>query len=219
MKFPNAASGVKKIYIAQILALFATLCTGAALVYASIKGKGETVEQAVDDLSGSGLAIVATAALIGAILLLVAWIVQLVGVIQASRDEDAFKAVLYLIIFAIIVSIVSAVFSNNETVSNIANIASDVLNLITTLMIIAGIVDMAAQLGNTDVPNKGKAIVRIICATLALTIIIKIVMSIFKNDVGTIVAGVLAVIALVLEVVQFIVYLVFLSRASKILNS
>ena len=46
MKFPNAASGVKKIYIAQILALFATLCTGAALVYASIKGKGKTVASA-----------------------------------------------------------------------------------------------------------------------------------------------------------------------------
>ena len=221
MRFPNAAVGVKRIYIGEILALIAAIGVGIGLIlgFANTENAANGDLAAIVDTALNPLAwLVITAATIGGIVLIVAWVINLIGVINASKDEESFKAALYLIIFGIVASAIGSIFSRNVVLSQIFTVAASVISLLTTLMIIAGISNLAMQLGNQAVQEKGQNIVKLIVITLAVSIIIKLILTLFRGSFGAAIAIVLAIFAVLLELAQYVIYLSFLSQANKMLN-
>lgn len=216
MKFPNAAKGISKIFTSEILALIAAIATGVATILAVVMyASAKTNSTAGAAASGIGMLVLGLGA---SVLLVIALILQIVGVVQTSKDEDSFKMIIYLTIFTLIVAVVAAIFSRVTFLNNIANAVSAIGSFVTTLLIILGIGNLGVQVGNDEVIDKCSSQFKLILG-IGIVALLARFFCIFLPTVpaqGIVIA--LAVVALVLNVIQYILYLSLLSKAKKMLN-
>ena len=216
MKFPNAAKGISKIFTSEILALIAAIATGVATILAVVMyASAKTNSTAGAAASGIGMLVLGLGA---SVLLVIALILQIVGVVQTSKDEDSFKMIIYLTIFTLIVAVVAAIFSRVTFLNNIANAVSSIGSFVTTLLIILGIGNLGVQVGNDEVIDKCSSQFKLILG-IGIVALLARFFCIFLPTVpaqGIVIA--LAVVALVLNVIQYILYLSLLSKAKKMLN-
>ena len=216
MKFPNAAKGISKIFTSEILALIAAIATGVASILAAVMyASAKTNSTAGAAASGIGMLVLGLGA---SVLLVIALILQIVGVVQTSRDEDSFKMIIYLTIFTLIVAVVAAIFSRVSFLYNIANAVSAIGGFVTTLLIILGIGNLGVQVGNDEVIDKCSSQFKLILG-IGIVALLARFFCIFLPTVpaqGIVIA--LAVVALVLSIIQYILYLSLLSKAKKMLN-
>lgn len=216
MKFPNAAKGISKIFTSEILALIATIATGVATILAVVMyASAKTNSTAGAAASGIGMLVLGLGA---SVLLVIALILQIVGVVQTSKDEDSFKMIIYLTIFTLIVAVVAAIFSRVTFLNNIANAVSSIGSFVTTLLIILGIGNLGVQVGNDEVIDKCSSQFKLILG-IGIVALLARFFCIFLPTVpaqGIVIA--LAVVALVLSIIQYILYLSLLSKAKKMLN-
>lgn len=216
MKFPNAAKGISKIFTSEILALIAAIATGVATILAAVMyASAKTNSTAGAAASGIGMLVLGLGA---SVLLVIALILQIVGVVQTSKDEDSFKMIIYLTIFTLIVAVVAAIFSRVTFLNNIANAVSAIGGFVTTLLIILGIGNLGVQVGNDEVIDKCSSQFKLILG-IGIVALLARFFCIFLPTIpaqGIVIA--LAVVALVLNVIQYILYLSLLSKAKKMLN-
>jgi hypothetical protein len=216
MKFPNAAKGISKIFTSEILALIATIATGVATILVAVMyASAKTNSTAGAAASGIGMLVLGLGA---SVLLVIALILQIVGVVQTSRDEDSFKMIIYLTIFTLIVAVVAAIFSRVAFLYNIANAVSAIGGFVTTLLIILGIGNLGVQVGNDEVIDKCSSQFKLILG-IGIVALLARFFCIFLPTIpaqGIVIA--LAVVALVLNIIQYILYLSLLSKAKKMLN-
>lgn len=216
MKFPNAAKGISKIFTSEILALIAAIATGVATILAAVMyASAKTNSTAGAAASGIGMLVLGLGA---SVLLVIALILQIVGVVQTSRDEDSFKMIIYLTIFTLIVAVVAAIFSRVAFLYNIANAVSAIGGFVTTLLIILGIGNLGVQVGNDEVIDKCSSQFKLILG-IGIVALLARFFCIFLPTIpaqGIVIA--LAVVALVLSIIQYILYLSLLSKAKKMLN-
>ena len=96
MRFPNAHNGVKKIFIAEIVMVIATVAVLvgciAAVVSLKLSSNVRIPEGAVP-----GALLAAGSLLGGAALGVFAAIFQIVGVVQAKKDENSFASALLIL--------------------------------------------------------------------------------------------------------------------------
>ena len=215
MKFNNAYEGVKKIFTAEILSLIVSICTTVTLVLpviGLIAAKSDSQAGAIASLGGFAVLAIATV-----VLAIIAFILKLVGVNKASKDEQAFKIAFYFIFIGIIASVVSGIFSTNTTVTNIVAVISDVVSLGVTIYIIQGIKNLAEKLGDDNMVKKGDNLFKVILAIYVLIIIAQIINLIFGGTAALVVSAVVIIAAGILDIVQYILYLSYLSKAKKML--
>ena len=215
MKFQNAATGVKRIFTAEILKLIAALVTVIGIVMTIV-----TVAAANANSQGGTIAAgVGTVLLIAAasILALIGGIMALVGIINASKDEGAFKTALILIIISLIAAVVGCIFYQNATVQSICQIVQNLMSIFVTVFVIRGITNLAVKIGNDEVAQQGKSLLTIIVVFYALSLIANILVLVFGGMFASVLGGVLAVVALVLNIIAYIVYLSLLSKGKNML--
>ena len=124
MKFPNAYNGVKKIFTAEILSLIGTISLIIAAILVLATGamvETGAADAAVNETMGmaAGFAIFG---LVGSILMLVAFIMNLVGILSARKDEGLFNTALAFTIIGIVAAVLTSLFSKNELFSDFAQI-------------------------------------------------------------------------------------------------
>ena len=223
MMFPNAAKGVKKIFTAEILSLIAAFLIIVAAVMAlstfgSIKGFEATQSTAAAAgafASGIGMAIFSIGSLVLAI---IAFIFNILGVVQASRDESTFKIALYALIAGVVFTCLGSIFENmSGPLSGAMSALATVAELIVTLYVIQGIRLLASRLNNREVDNQGQKIYMIILIVLILRLIASILVAIFGGRFTTTLALSFYMVSIVLSLVQYIMYLIFLAKAKKML--
>ncbi len=219
MKFPNVADGVKKIYTAEILSLIASICGFVALVLGIFAiASAALADSFVGVLAGGiGAAVLGIAVLV---LLLISFILGIVGVNRASKDEDEsgkhyFKLAFYMIIGAIVLSLVSGALSSNATVRAFIDAISSGIQLATTCLIIYGIRDFAEKINDTELVAKAKNVITFLVASQVLAIITKALSDILKSTVTTAISIVLAVASLIFSIIYYVLYLKLLSTAKK----
>ena len=219
MKFPNAAKGVKKLFSAEILYLLSVILIGVvSVITVIINNKMTTVSNAVAVLILVGF-------IAGGVLAVIAFVLQIVGLVQASRDERAFKGVILLTVFGIIVSIIGAFFSKDSFINSLSTTINSVVSVISIVLIILGIGNMSLQLQRQDMIERGGRIIRIIVWLAIISIIMNLI-SIFlpqniddASDLAKVIILSLTVIALMLNIAEYILYLSFLSKTKKMLNA
>ena len=213
--FPNAAKGVKRIFTAEILSLIAGVLAVPAFILAVIGAAAAEVDSAGGAIAGLGGASVLL--LISGILFIIAAVLELVGIINASKDEAAFKIALYAIIASIVISLVRSIFSSAATLVSICDILLKVAQIVVTVFIIQGVINLAKKVNNEAVAKKGNSLLYIITCIYILSAIASIVVAIFGGYAASFIAGVIAIVGAVLEVVQYVVFLVLLAQAKKML--
>lgn len=217
MTYPNAANGVKKIFTAEILSLIATVCAIATLIFSLT-----TLASANDSAAAAALTSGAGAILFGVgagVLAIIAFIIQLIGVNKASNDEPAFKVALYAILAGILFSALSSILSNVGIAKSIFDALGSVASLFVMIYVIQGIRNLADKLGDSAIDQKGASIFKVLIGMYVLIIIAQLIVLIFRNGSGALVAAVLALIALVLQLIVYILYISFLSKAKAMLAS
>ncbi len=213
MRFPNAYAGVKKVFIAQILSLIAAIIV--------IPGSALATMGSVSVFGGGGTGMIVGGlilSLIGALILpLISVIMTIVGLAQASKDEEKFFRTAFIVsIIQLVISIIIGVYSA-RTAGVVGapaglKLISGILNLLLTIFIISGITEQARRLGNDSMFAKGKRVL-ILCVILqVISLILNLVSS---NSVMLVLGG----IALILSIVFYICYLVYLGKAVTMLQN
>ncbi len=219
MEFSNALNGIKKIRTSEILSLIVALlgAVGGGLLLGAVKS-AKSVEDAMH-AGGSAVVGGSIIAVIAGILAIVAFILQLVGLNAAGKDENRFRQGFIIAIVGIVVSLLQTVFAKNALLSGVFEVISSVISPVITYLCIDGIINIAKKLGNDEMAERGTKLFKIIIAIYAIVIIVKLIETIFSSgEVVKAISGVLAIVAGILTIVALVTYLKYLGRAVKMLE-
>ena len=215
MRFPNAFSGVKKIWLAELLMLLAAVIGIVLLVV--VIGNTTVVDNTV---IVNEAAIETPTAILGlgaALIALIAFILNLVGLIKARKDDDGFSIALIVTMLGIIASVISSIWSNNQGLTRWMDAIKSICNLFASYYVLTGIANLAEKFPDSATKALALKSRTMLEGTFCATVLFKLAINIFNIQDGSTVYTVLSVIALVLEIVSYILYLRALNQGKKML--
>ncbi len=217
------AKGLHQVFVSKLMTLIGTILLTISSVVVLVIAAASISPEA--DLSGamSGFAGATLAGLVlffvSLALLLLGLIFMMVGLGNASKDDDRFKTVLVFAlislgctIFSAFIPYIPAIYLNVPVLSQILNLVSTVLDLLVVIMTITYTCDALAAKGRNDLAEKGANILKLILVIIIILLIVRIVV-IFPVPI----AAILSIVALVLQIVYWFSFMIFLSKASKAL--
>ena len=211
MRFPNALEGVKKIYKAEIIGLIGALI---GIVAAILALAGASAGE-----DGLGLVAVGGILLIAmAVLLVISFIMNLVGLNKAKPDEENFKYALYMVLIGIILSIVVGATKEGTLIHTLGESISKICNLLVNYLVATALLNLANRLGDAAVAQKAKSVRTLLTIVWVIALVLNVMGDVLTSKAG-IIAVVLALIASVVEIIAYIVYLGLLSKARGMLEA
>ena len=213
MRYPNAYKGGSQIYKAELIAILAVICTGIGAILA-IFGVG--VADVGSEAVGAGFAITGGLFVIAtAVLMLVSYILNIIGVGNAAKDESGFRSAMIAIIIGIVASIVAGIFANKEVVCLIAQLVSRICDVMVFWFCIGGIRNLAVKMNDRNIANKADSFTKLIIGIYIAGIVLAIIGSFVK--VGGFLDGFIDVAASVCSIVAYLSYLALLRDAKDML--
>lgn len=217
MKFPNAFAGLKKVFIAEILALIASAATLLALFFGVL-----LVKSAEEGSATGGVASLSATAIFGiaaAVLAIIALVYKILGLNAGQKDEPMFKYALYFtyveLFSAVIKGIFTAIGRTGDTVYHIADISASVAGILAIYYVITGIMSLAEKLGNEPVKKRGSQLLYFILGILVLQLIASILGSFALTDTA---GNIVNIVAAVLSIVQIVLYVLYINTGKKIVG-
>lgn len=160
-------------------------------------------------------------AIVSIVLMLTAYIINLVGIGQAAKDEASFRSAFYAAIFGIVFSVLSGFLGNasegNSFAQRIISIIPDLINLIMMICIVSGILRISAELHNSEMVGKGETILRIVFTVTIISFVVRVVGGLIQSYAGMYVMAAIVAFSGILTVVNYFLYLSYLSKAKKML--
>ena len=214
MRFPNAYRGVKKIWLAEMLMLLAAIVGIIMVIVMAANGTMVGEDIVINEGVKTPIAVLG---IVTAVIALVAFILNLIGLINANNDDSAFRIALLVTILGIVASAISAIWSNNETLNKWMDTALIICSMFASHYVLTGIANLAEKM--SDAATKAVALKSrtLVEGSFCATALFKLIISIFKIQNGSTISTILAVIALLLELVSYILYLRALSKGKKML--
>ena len=207
MKYPNAYKGVKKIAIGVLLEVIIGII---GIVTAVLARPGA---------DANSLAAAGSLALVVIIASIVAFIFELVGLFQAKKDESNFSLALWMILFAIILSVIAAVCSlfpaSYVLAKPICDVLVDACKVIMMVSIIAGIANIAEKNKEKEFAKHGRLLRMILIGLFLLGLVLQLLSGVIVNPAALDAMSILAIIGLVIELVANIWLVIYLLRAPK----
>ena len=214
MRFPNAYRGVKKIWLAEMLMLLAAIVGIIMVIVMAANGTMVGEDIVINEGVKTPIAVLG---IVTAVILLIGFILNLVGLINANNDDSAFRIALLVTILGVVASAISAIWSNNETLNKWMDTALIICSMFASYYVLTGIANLAEKM--SDAATKALALKSrtLVEGSFCATALFKLIISIFKIQDGSTISTILAVIALLLELVSYILYLRALSKGKKML--
>ena len=213
MRYPNAFKGVSQIYKAELIAILAVVCTGIGAILA-IFGVG--VADVGSEAVGKGFAITGGLFVIAtAVLMIVSYILNIIGVGNAAKDESGFRSAMIAIIIGIVASIVAGIFSNKEVVCLLAQLVSKICDIMVFWFCIGGIRNLADKMNDRNIANKADSFTKLIIGIYVAGIVLAIIGSFVKA--GGFLDGFIDVAGAVCSIVAYLSYLSLLKGARDML--
>lgn len=205
MRFPNAYKGVKKIYQAELMMLFATVLS-LIIIFVGYSSAGYGALLALTNTQAG--TIVALTMVMG-ILYIAAFIILLVGIINAKNDEITFKKALYGILIGIVLSTIAVLFNKVQAV---VSPLIDLCKLFTTYYILRGICSLAAKMEDNEVKALAEKACMIVCIAHAVSYLLEL----FKGN--TIILVVISIIGGILDIAGYCYFLKVLFKGRAMLS-
>ena len=215
MRFPNAFSGVKKIWLAEILMLLAAVI-GIILIFV-IAGNGTLVGENEIVINESAKTPISILGIVSAVVALVAFILNLVGLIIARKDDSGFRIALLVTVLGVIASAVSAIWSTNAGLVKWMDTLTTIFSMFASYYVLTGIANLADQILDAETKALALKSRTLVEGSFCLTVIFKLIINIFNIQNGSTIYTILAVVAMLLELVSYILYLRALSKGKKML--
>lgn len=215
MRYPNAAKGIKKIYLAEILGILALVL--AIVVAIMVAGShvdtsisGEEAAQALQAANvGTPFVIVGVVMML---LMLVSYFMNLSGVINASKDDEGFKRALWALLANIAFGVVAAILENsNAKVASWLKVPSTLFELVVTIYVLEGIGNLARNLGKNDIADLSKQCRTWMMCALVLSAAAEVFVAL--GTTGSVLNTTSGIAAALLQIVAYVVYLRVLNKA------
>ncbi len=215
MRYPNAAKGIKKIYLAEILGILALVL--AIVMAIMVAGNhvdtsisGEEAAQALQAANvGTPFVILGVAMML---LMLVSYFMNLSGIVNASKDDEGFKRALWALLASIAFGVVAAILENsNAKVASWLKVPSTLFELVVTIYVLEGIGNLARNLGKNDIADLSKQCrtwmmcALVLSAAAEVFVAVQAAESTLKTTSG--------IAASLLGIVAYVVYLWVLNKA------
>lgn len=216
MSFPNAYKGVKKLFIAEILAIISALLVLVSAVLAAVGKNNEPM------IAAAGGLLLATG-----IIFIIVFIIQLVGLHQGGKDEPQIKIAFMLTIFSVLLSLVATILSSINGVAVLGEIARyvriavDIATVIALEYTLFGIAHLAKRLGNEKMERFGRTLAWIVCILFVISIVMDLYSGIMNSNVQEWVKTTITIAGIVAGVAEFVVYLltfIYYGKATKMLK-
>lgn len=215
MRYPNAAKGIKKIYLAEILGILAlvlaivmAIMVAGSHVDTSISG--EEAAQALQAANvGTPFVIVGVVMML---LTLVSYFMNLSGVVNASKDDEGFKRALWALLASIAFGVVAAILENsNAKVASWLKVPSTLFELVVTIYVLEGIGNLARNLGKNDIADLSKQCRTWMMCALVLSAAAEAFVAL--GTTGSALNTTSGIAASLLGIVAYVVYLRVLNKA------
>ena len=219
MKFPNAAKGVKKIFNAEIISLIAALIGGAGLIPGLIGASQETG----DSVGTTLLAVSGALLIVSSIALLVAGIMNIVGFIQAAKDEEGIKRAVLCTLFSALFAFVAAFFENQTGflggLGTVLSSIATVLNMLVALFMIGGLMNLSEKCSRPDMVKRGHSILTTIIVSYIVTFALDILVRFgaYTSSFGAGLIDWLSSLSALFSVFIYVLELIYLAKAKKML--
>ena len=207
MTYPNAFKGVKNIYYSGILSLVVAALSILMAVLAYRNG-------------GSGPGAVFAILVLMIILSLIVFVMNLVGICQAVRDEDTFRTARTAAIVSLILSVLSSLLEDYALLNTLLELAGKISSFICSVYVVKGIMALARKLNQTEMEERGRKLINLIIIVFSAGFVLALLHAFIPTSkAGLAFTLVLAVAILVVAIVELIMYLSYLSKAVKMLDS
>ena len=216
MRFPHAHSGVKKLFICELIGIIATTLAVVGAILAAIGLKKNALL-----LTGGSLLLASGIALV------VVFILQLVGLHQAGKDELQIKYAFCLVIIGVVLSLIASILSALSshpvlvTIGKYFAIAVDVATVIALEYTLSGIATLAGKLGNEKMRKMGEGLALAVLILFIVSIVLSLYATILNANVKDwvkITVSVASVLAALAELVVSLLTLVYYGKSTKMLK-
>ena len=213
MRFPNALEGVKKIYKAEIIGLIGALIGFVAAILALAGASAG--EDGLGLVAVGGILIIAMA-----VLLVISFIMNLVGLNKAKPDEENFKNALTMVIIGIIAGILLGATKEGTLLNSIGDNLSQVCRLLANYFVCNALMNLAEQLGDEAMAKKAGTIQSMLLGVWLAAVVLNVLGDILqKNATLSTIAAVIGLVAAVVEIVAYILYIGLLKRSRGMLEA
>lgn len=223
MTFPRARKGVRKIFVAELITLFVGLATGFLSIF--FESEIRLLPQAIEGLTKGGSLemngwIVLIIAGVAVVLSLFASLINLIGYIQASRDETSFLgALIFMLLNAVLSGFATYFQQSNEVFAGAFTISASIAELFMIILTVKGLVNLSYNLNSRKMVARGNVLLRLIAVICLLSVVAEIVVFLFRLNVFvTSLLFAVLITNLVLSLVYYIIYLIYLSSCCAMLS-
>jgi len=219
MKFPHAYHGVKKIFYAEFVAIVAAIVALIATIIASFFG--DSPSQGIYNAN-------LTLNIITLAVSIVVFVIELIGLIQGSKDSREFRIGLWAIAIGIAASVTYLILLSIESTRTLSPILFAVLGTVGTvadfvvvLCVLLGISALADRLGNGEMEERGRKL----AFYIIIFYIVVLVFGLLPGFKGYIVNpglrlffSILIAAAFVIEIFIYVSTLIYLHNATEMLE-
>ncbi len=219
MRFPNACKGLKKIFFAELISLIALVPYAVSLVL--VQFLPEEIDKNNAEILPAEV-VVTILSILSMVMMTVAYVLNVIGYVTASKDNESFKKAMLLTIAGMVLTVVSGIMENangNPILTNTFDSMENILDLLITLMTISGIVTLSVTYGDLRMVESGKALFKFLFAIYLPTLIAYVFVYLLRNTrSAAILAVTVTFISFALNTVYSLLYLRYLYRAVNMLE-
>lgn len=219
MRFPNACKGLKKIFYAELISLIALVPYAVSMVL--IQFLPEEINENNAEMLPAEV-VVTILSLVSLVLMTVAYMLNIIGYVNASKDNENFKKAMLLTIAGLVLTVVSGIMENvnaSPILTNTFDSMEQILDLLITLTTISGIVTLSVTYGDLRMVDSGKALFKFLFAIYLPTLIAYVFVYMLRNTrSAAILAVTVTLISFALNAVYSLLYLRYLYRAVNMLE-
>ncbi|MBQ1601590.1 MAG: hypothetical protein II083_05210 [Ruminococcus sp.] len=219
MRFPNACKGLKKIFFAELISLIALVPYAVSLVL--VQFLPEDINKNNAEILPAEV-VVTILSILSLVMMTVAYVLNVIGYVTASKDNESFKKAMLLTIAGMVLTVVSGIMENangNPILTNTFDSMENILDLLITLMTISGIVTLSVTYGDLRMVESGKALFKFLFAIYLPTLIAYVFVYLLRNTrSAAILAVTVTFISFALNTVYSLLYLRYLYRAVNMLE-
>ena len=215
MRFPNAFRGVKKIWLAELLMLLAAAVGIILIVLIAANSTlvdGQVIVDKVAVETPAGILGICTA-----LIALVAFVLNLLGLINARKDDSAFSIALLVTLLGIVASVISSIWSGNQGLVKWMDTVLTICSLFASYYVLTGIANLADQMPDPSTKAVALKSRQLVEGSFCATAVFKLIINIFNIQSGSTIHTIMAVVAMVLEILAYILYLRALAKGKKML--
>ena len=212
MTYPNAAKGIEKLHVAEILIIIGTIIDDLSVYLISEDGLNLDIES----IGNIWLIVIMLVVISGSLLIVIGDILNLVGLRRASKDDKLFKIPLYLT-FALIIAqlVLSIIFieTHGEAINEIFEYIEEIIELVQIVCVIVVCRKMARGLNGTNMVTLSNRMLALEGIVILVSIVASIIILIVSEA-----TPICTTVVEVIEIIALVTYLLYVDKAIEFLK-